>query len=68
MGGSGQGHHDHESAEDIVETIRSHALPESWGRGEASIQVAGGLLVVRQTPEGHEAVDKTLALLRAVAR
>lgn len=50
------------SAERIEEILRKMVRPESWGE-IASLEIAGGICFVRQSPKGHREVARLLARL-----
>lgn len=52
------------TTDEIVETVKS-ALGEAADAPGCSLAILGGLLVVRQSPEGHREILNVLAMLRS---
>ena len=58
-----------EKVKDFMELLRTSVLPDSWAPvGDAKMSETDGLLVVRQTPEGHRLLGELLNKLREHSR
>lgn len=62
---SDSGSDDLTQPEVIVEILQENTGIGTWDDGSTGIQVAGGLLVVRQSEEVHREVERLLNMLRA---
>jgi hypothetical protein len=52
------------SPNDLLHTIASTVSPTSWGGENATINIFDGQLIVRQTPDNHEMIERLLDELR----
>lgn len=66
--GTGSEENRQEKVEGFLTLLRTTVLPESWAGGEASVTETDGLLVVKQSAQGHRELAKLLGQLREHSR